>query len=124
MATKYRFKRIAADEFAALKQAADISLNYFIFLTGRHATAVLTFLNPEGRDSDRSPYHPTMGDILILELLKKQPDLLPDMLEICHRYNIDTDQQLPGLGAMPAELKPPPREAVVIRKRPGSRFTR
>lgn len=84
MPTKYNHRRLTPREFSHLLRRAGMKINDFLFVTGRQSLAVGRFLSEAGLPS---PYTPTMGDALILELAARDPDMLERMLAIANEYS-------------------------------------
>lgn len=82
---RYDFYRLGPTEFRTLMKETRTSTRDFMFLTGRHNALVATYL---GEGANRDDQRPSMGDIMLLELIKRQPDLRETMFEIANSYSL------------------------------------
>lgn len=83
MPTKYFHRRVTPKEFSALMHKAGMRLNDFLFFTGRQSLAVGRFLS----NQPNAPYTPTMGDVMLLELVARDPSMKDVMLDIANEYS-------------------------------------
>ncbi len=82
---KYRHRKLAAAEFRDLRRRASVSIRDFMFMTGRHRLDVACY---EGdRAQQVRAVQPTMGDVLLLELIARFPKLHPAIIGICNEYS-------------------------------------
>lgn len=81
---RYQFRRLSPAEFMALRRAASVSVRDFMYLTGRHSHLVAQYHG----ETDKSDQRPSMGDVLILEILRRRPDLYDAMMDICDEYSL------------------------------------
>lgn len=80
---RYEHRRLTPEEFTKLRRASDLSIRDFMFITGRHSHLVAQFHGEAARNDQR----PSMGDVLILELAKKHPWLVDEMIDIANSYS-------------------------------------
>lgn len=90
MPSKYHHRRLSQSEFNALRREANMSLNDFLYLTGRHGKVVSAFMRSDADDPDSNAHRwiPTMADALILELAARYPPTLELMRQIADEYSI------------------------------------
>lgn len=81
---KYRFRRLSPDEFRAMMNKAGMSINDFLFLTGRHSAQIMKFL---GGDEDQ--WRPTMADILVVETAGMSEKNKSALMRIAGKYLVD-----------------------------------
>lgn len=82
---KYRHRKLGTAEFRSLRKRAAVSIRDFMFMTGRHRLDVACY---EGdRASQVRAVQPTMGDVLLLELIARYPKLHDAIIGICNEYS-------------------------------------
>lgn len=81
--SRYDFRRLSPAEFTQLRKAAGLSVRDFMFLTGRHSHLVAQYHGETAKNDQR----PSMGDVMIMELLVRDPDLAPLMFDIANSYS-------------------------------------
>lgn len=84
MPTKYFHHRIGAAEFNALMHKAGLRMNDYLFLTGRSVVQLGKFLNSD----PKAPFTPPMADVLILELMARDPRMKDRMMAIANEYSL------------------------------------
>lgn len=84
MPTRYFHRRITPREFNALMHAAGLRMNDYLFLTGRSIIQIGKFLSGE----PNPPFTPPMCDVLLLELVARDPKLLDRMMAIANEYSL------------------------------------
>lgn len=81
---KYYHRKLSRHEFNELLNKAGIVLNDFLYITGRNAVQLSTFMKGQN-----DAYTPTMGDALVLELLARGVISYDSMADIADEYIID-----------------------------------
>lgn len=81
MAIRYRYRPISPEEFSRLLKESTLSLDDFLYLTGRRRDVMEHFLA-----GTRHDFTPTMGDVLIVELAKLDKEGIDDMFELVGRH--------------------------------------
>ncbi|WP_202306530.1 hypothetical protein [Mesorhizobium sp. L-8-10] len=76
MTAKFVFRRMSADEFKQALDRAKMSINDFMFVTGRHSHGVSKYLDPNDATS------PTLSEIVLLELAAEKDEYRRRMIEI------------------------------------------
>jgi len=77
-------KKMSAKEFSAALNAAELSVDDFVRITGRHRAAVAKYLSGEDENG------PTLAEIVIVNLLVAQPGMKPLLLDIAQQWTEDT----------------------------------
>ena len=89
MNKKYHHRRLGSIEFRVLMHRAGLSLNDFLFLTGRRVTQVKPFLD----GAENPTWTPTMGDVMLLELCARTKSARARMIEIANEYSTSTERR-------------------------------
>ncbi len=84
--SKYRFKSVGPEDFKQLRRASGVSIRDFMFMTGRHSNTVAMF-HGEGTLKGTTLQAPTMGDVMILEIIKRYPEMHDAMIAIANDYS-------------------------------------
>jgi len=77
-------KKMSAKEFSAALNAAELSVDDFVRITGRHRAAVAKYLSGEDENG------PTLAEIVIVKLLVDKPGMKQQLLDIAQQWTEDT----------------------------------
>lgn len=83
MPARFVFRRWSADEFRAGLKAAGLSINDFMFMTGRHSDGVSKYLDPNDTSS------PTLAEIVLVKLAGKSPEHRAEIMAIADEQMVD-----------------------------------
>lgn len=83
---KYDHRRLEPNEFLKLRLDAGVSPRDFLFMTGRHSKDLGRYEGLVDSDPRRGP--PMMSEVLILELIKRHPEMHDIMIGICNEYSL------------------------------------
>ncbi|WP_192242864.1 hypothetical protein [Mesorhizobium silamurunense] len=83
MPARFVFRRWSADEFRAAMKTAGLSINDFMFMTGRHSDGVAKYLDPNDSSS------PTLAEIVLVTLAGRSPEHRAEIMEIADKQMVD-----------------------------------
>ncbi|TJW14397.1 MAG: hypothetical protein E5W82_10500 [Mesorhizobium sp.] len=83
MVSRFVFRRWTANEFKAALADARMTINDFMFVTGRHSEGVSRYLDPNRDDA------PTLSEMVLLKLAAKDDATRAEIIEIADAQMVD-----------------------------------
>lgn len=84
---KYDHRRLDPAEFRKLRRDAGVSPRDFMYFTGRHSAQLAIYEGELEADPKRAAA-PIMAEVLLLEIIKRYPDMHDIATGICNEYSL------------------------------------